>query len=248
MPNRSAAIVQKWRRIMAVGCTHGDLADIAAQNEVLAFKERWKPDIRFDLGDLVDTAAFRSGARGTPDEGKQVEPDEFASLRWIERYEPTHITYGNHCQRLVEMQRSQNAIVAYAAGKLWNSITEAARKVKAKTKEYDFEDGWFEIGGTFWGHGYFFNEAAVRDHAEMLGGPVVMAHLHRALQENGRTLFGSKSFCVGLLGDPRKMTYARRRRATSRWSKGCVFGEVSDRSSHLWLASSKPGEPLHFPI
>lgn len=138
--------------------------------------------------------------------------------------------------------------MAYAAGKLWNSISDTVRKLKAKTRDYDIEHGWFEIGGTYFGHGYFYNESAVRDHAEYLGGPVVMAHLHRALEERGRTRFGSQSFCVGLLGDPQKMTYARRRRATSRWSHGIVWGEVSDRSSHLWLSSSKPGEALHFPI
>lgn len=61
MANKSAAIVKRYRRIIAAGCTHGDLGSIARQNEVIAFKERYKPEIIVDLGDIVDTAAFRAG-------------------------------------------------------------------------------------------------------------------------------------------------------------------------------------------
>ena len=247
MPNKSAAIVHKWKRVMAIGCSHGDLADQRILKEILAFKDQFRPEIRFELGDLIDTAAFRSGARGTPDENKHIEPDEFAATSWLERYEPTHISWGNHDWRLQKMMQSQNAILAYAAGTLWESLQKTARKLKAKTRPYDLEDGWFEMGGTYWGHGYWFNEAAVRDHAEYIGGPVVIAHLHRALEERGRTRFGSKSFCVGMLGDPKKFDYARFRRATSRWSNGCVFGYVTERKSQLWLASCKPSESLIFP-
>ncbi len=50
---------------MAVGCTHGDLVNPQARADVLAFRKRFKPEIRFDLGDLIDTACFRGGAAGT---------------------------------------------------------------------------------------------------------------------------------------------------------------------------------------
>ena len=242
-----ANINHKFRRIMAVGCTHGDLADLRIQNEVLAFRKEFRPEIRIELGDLIDTAAFRSGARGTPDEAKKIEPDEFAAGSWLTRFEPTVVLWGNHDWRLQKMMQSQNAILSYAAGMLWNSLQETTRKLKAKTYPYDIAKGWCEIGGTWYTHGYFFNESAVRDHAEYIGGPVVMAHLHRALEERGRTRSNSKSFCVGMLGDPSKFEYARFRRATSRWSHGCVWGEVSDKQSHLWLSSCNPGDSLHFP-
>lgn len=245
---RGPAYVQKWKRVMAIGCTHGDLAQLDIQQDVLDFKERFKPEVRFDLGDIVDTAAFRSGAKGTSDEGKEIEPDEFAAITWLKRYEPTHISWGNHDWRLIEMQNSPNALVAYAAKKLWGSLRDTVSSLKSETVEYDYEHGWFEMGGTFWGHGYWYAETCVRDHAEYLGGPVVMAHKHVAEEEQGRTRRPSKSFCVGLLGDPQKMAYARRRRATARWSHGAVWGEVSDKSSCLWLSSCRPGERLRFPI
>lgn len=243
-----ANINHKWRRIMAQGCSHGDLANGKIQKQVLAFKEKFKPEIRVELGDLVDTATFRSGARGTPDEGVKIEPDELHALSWMKRYEPTHITFGNHDHRLLELQNSPNAIVSYAASKLWNSLTDTARKMHTKTRMYDIEDGWFEIGGYYWGHGYMFSENAVRDHAEYLGGPVVMAHLHVPQQVSGRTRTFTPSYCVGTLANIAAMNYARRRRATSRWAHGFVWGEVSDKSAHLYLCSCKRDGEFHLPI
>jgi hypothetical protein len=233
---------------MAVGCVHGEFANPEILQQVLDFKQRYKPELRFDLGDLVDTTAFRSGARGTPDETRRPEPDEFAALRWIERYQPTHQVFGNHDWRLVELQGSPNAIISYAAGKLWTSITDALRKVKARTKDYDFEYGAFEIGGTIWTHGCWYNESAVRDHAEYFGAPVVMAHLHVPQQVQGRTRAWSTSFCTGTLADVPALKYSRRRRATSRWGHGVVWGEVSDKSAQLWLSSCEKGGTLRFPL
>ena len=240
--------IGKWRRIIAVGCSHGDCSNRKIQEEVLAFKRRFDPHYVMELGDIVDTAAMRSGARGTPDEGKDLGEDKVRGIQWLEEYEPTHITYGNHDWRLVELSNSPNAIVSCAAKSLWNAIETTAAKLKAKTKPYDFEHNWFQIGGTYWGHGFWFNEAAVRDTAEYLGGPVVMAHLHAPQQVVGRTRQWSQSFCVGTLADIDKLTYARRRRATARWGAGVVFGEVCEDKAQLWLSSAPKGESLHFPL
>ncbi len=243
-----ANIIRKWRRVVAIGCTHGDLANRKIQQQVLDFVKRYDPEIRFDLGDVIDTAAFRSGARGTRDESHEVAGDQLAAVRWLERYQPTHLTWGNHDVRLQEWSQSPNAVIAHAAGCVWNELQTAVNKLKCKTKPHDYEHGWFEMGGAFWGHGYWYNEAAVRDHAEYLGGPVVMAHLHRPHEVNGRTRKWTKSFCVGTLADIDNMSYARRRRATSLWGHGLVFGEVASDRAQLWLASCPKGETLRFPI
>jgi len=241
------AVTRKWSRVTAIGCTHGDLVDPTRLDEVMAFVHRFEPKLRFDLGDLIDTAAFRHGAKGTQDESHPIEPDRIAGVEWIKRYKPTHISWGNHDWRLVEWRSHHNAVLAFAAGVVWNALEDAARDVGAKTVPYDLDDGWFYEGGMYWGHGYWFPESAVRDHAEYLGGPCCIAHLHRPLQERSRTRTSRDSFCVGLLGDPKKMTYARRRRATSRWAGGCVFGEICDNDHALWLATGQPRQPIHFP-
>jgi hypothetical protein len=242
-----AAIVQKWRRFMALGCTHGDLADPSRLDEAIAFRDRFQPEIKFDLGDVADTRAFRSGARGSKDGASDPVPDRNAAAGWIRRYEPTHLTWGNHDWRLVEWQNHPDAVVAFAASLIWEELQKAVREVHAKTRPYHIEKGWFKMGGVHWGHGWMFNQNAVRDHAEMVGGRVVIAHLHTPEQVPGRVIGAGSSACVGTLSDVDKMTYADRNRSKTRWGAGIAFGEISERDTRLWLASARPGEPLIFP-
>lgn len=232
---------------MAVGCSHGDLVHPMIQGQILEFRKRFKPDIRFELGDMTDTACFRSGASGTKDEAKSPRDDEKAAHRWLDQYEPTHIAWGNHDWRTYELRNHHKAIVAELADRIWTGLEQKAAKLKAKTVPYDIQDGWHYLGGRAWGHGFMYNMFAVRDHAEMLGMPVVMAHLHAPQQIEGRTVKDTSSFCVGAMADDRNLTYGRRRRNSLTHGHGIVYGEVSETESHLWLIRSENGKPFHFP-
>ena len=57
----------KWKKFLAVSCSHGHLADAKATKAALEFKKRWKPDTTLHLGDAIDLAALRSGAMRNPD-------------------------------------------------------------------------------------------------------------------------------------------------------------------------------------
>jgi len=245
---RSPQVQNKWRKIVAIGCTHGNLVHPLVLDSVMAFSDRYKPEIRIHLGDLLETTAFRSGARGTKDESVEIAPDYAAGIDLIKRWEPTHITWGNHDVRLLELATNPSAIVSHAAGTLWNQLVATAEEVGAKTRPYDVINGWFEIGAHSWGHGYMYNVSAVRDHAEMLGRRCVIAHIHRPEMSRARTINQEPSYCVGTLANIERMHYARRRRATTQWGHGCVFGEVSEGRSQLWLASSAPGQQIRFPL
>ena len=52
----------KWKKFMAVSCSHGHLADAKATKAALEFKKRFKPDTTLHLGDAIDLAALRAGA------------------------------------------------------------------------------------------------------------------------------------------------------------------------------------------
>lgn len=237
----------KLRRVMAVGCTHGEFVHPDIRKQVLEFKRRFKPEIRFDLGDLIDTACFRRGATGTKDESARPGNDKAMAVRWLREYEPTHIAWGNHDWRLYDLRDHPKAIVAELAGLIWEDLQSEVRKLKAKTVPYDIQDGWHYLGGVAWGHGFMFNEFAVRDHAEMVGCPVVMAHMHRPHHIPGRTLRDTHSFCVGAIADDRQLTYGRRRRASANHGHGIVYGEICDDKAHLELIHSPNGVPLHIP-
>jgi len=230
---------------MAVGCSHGDLVHPEIRKQVLEFRKRFAPEIRFELGDMTDTTAFRSGAHGTKDETRSTRDDEAAAVGWLREYEPTHIAWGNHDWRLHEAMENPKAIVRDLAAKIWGNITKAAGK--AKTVPYDIKHGWHYLGGRAWGHGFMYNLHAVRDHAEMVGAPVVMAHLHAPQMVEGRTVRDTPSFCVGAMADDENLTYGRRRRNSLTHGHGIVYGEISGEESHLWLLRSENGELIHLP-
>lgn len=241
-----ANIVRKWRRVCAVGCVHGNLAYPERLDEVLSFVDRFKPEIRFDLGDIMDTAAFRSGARGTKDESAPIKPDNLAAVEWMRRYRPTHICWGNHDWRLVEWQGHHNEALSFAASVVWGALQDEVKKLHAWQLPYANRAS-FHMGGVHWTHGTMFGENALRDHAEQFGGPVVMAHIHRAESIHGRTVNESGSFSVGTLADVTKMHYADRSRAKNRWGAGIVYGEMCETESRLWLARNKTVEEMQCP-
>jgi hypothetical protein len=239
--------MKTWTRVMAVGCSHGDLVNPEIRKQVIEFRDRFRPEIRFELGDMTDTACFRSGSAGTKDESRSSRDDVKAAHSWLDEYEPTHIAWGNHDWRVYELSTHPKAIVRDLASDIWEGLKGKAEALKAKTVPYDIKHGWHYLGGRAWGHGYMYNLSAVRDHAEMVGLPVVMAHLHAPQMVEGRTIKDTPSFCVGAMADDENLTYGRRRRNSLTHGHGIVYGEVSGEESHLWLIRSENGKPLHFP-
>lgn len=237
----------KWRKIVAMGCTHGDLVHPGARRQALEFVERYKPEIRFDLGDMIDTACFRQGAAGTKDESHDPRDDQSQAIRWIKDYRPTHIAWGNHDWRLVELAEHPKAIVRTLASQMWGTLNAAALSVGAKTVPYHRKHGWFKEYGYAWGHGYEYNINALQSHVNAAGMPVVMFHLHHPHQIRGRNIFSNPSFCGGGLVDEEKLTYGHRRVASLTHGHGWVFGETNGTESHLWLAQGENGKKIHLP-
>ena len=220
---------------MAVGCSHGPMACPVAQSAVLEFRRQFEPEVVIDLGDVNDWAAFRSGA-GAQDLDESLVEDFAASRDWLQRYRPTHRCLGNHDVRLVKLQNHPNKIISYATSKLLNEVAEVDRESGTVVKPYSQREGWHIFGGTRWGHGWAYNEQAIRDHAETYGRCVI-AHLHVPGTAMGRTLEAPQAWCVGMIGDPAKFGYASERRNTLRWKHGMVWGYFNDTQSHLYLES-----------
>ena len=87
----------------------------------------------------------------------------------------------------------------------------------------------------------------MRDHCEMYGRSVLMAHTHRPEQVRGRTIGSPMGTCVGTLMRIQDAAYARHRRATLRWAHGCAFGEYCADAVQTWLATPVKGE-WRFPL
>lgn len=237
-----------FKRFLAVGCSHGHLADPTALSAVLDFSARWKPHSRIHLGDYMDVAPFRSGAQGTHDEVIPIPVDLTAGCQFLREYRPTHLINGNHEERLWAKMHHQNAIVSHAATSVVKEIYALTKKMRTQfVDHYDIRRSWITLGDTKFLHGWMYGESAIRDHAEQFG-KCVLAHLHTVGEAAGRREGGPKAYCVGSLADFHKMDYAKNRRSTSRWANGLAFGEYNDKETVIWLTQRLPSGLWRMPV
>ena len=232
-------MVRSWKKLLAVGCSHGDRANGKSLEAVLRFRKEWKPDTVIHLGDFVDTTAFRSGAKGTSDESKGVAPDIECGLDFLRKLRPNVLTLGNHEWRLWRLAGHYNAIVAGLAVKVIGEINDLCASMKCEV----VQDEWKrhkQIANYKFFHGWYFNENACRDHAEAFGN-CVFAHTHRTGMQKGRRDDSPTGYCVGTLCDIPAMDYASSRRATLGWSSGFVWGVYTNDRAVLWLHEQPEG-------
>lgn len=225
---------------MAVSCSHGGLADPQALKAVLEFRDRWKPDFVAHLGDFIDMAAFRSGAKGKVDEGAPIDPDFQAGIDFLDLLHPNVILCGNHEDRLWSLRKHPNAIVSTLASRIVKDIQDECKKLKAKVVPYEYK-AHYMLGDFRLMHGVFYNEMAIRDHAEAFGNCII-GHIHRAGIARGRRVDNPLCIGVGTLTNVPNMDYAKNRRATLGWSQGICFGLYDDKRCYPWLCEKSQTE------
>ena len=237
-----------WKKFLAVGCSHGAELCPEARKAVLTFREKWKPDTVIHLGDFLDLVSFRGGAvrdSNDPDHAASVSEDLSAGLEFLHELRPTHVLMGNHEARLYHFASSPNALLAHAATLTIERIDEALKKLKAKSLPYTIRSH-FTLGDTKFLHGFMFNVAAIRDHAETYGN-CVLAHLHRVGWERARRSDHASGYCTGTLARL-DMGYAATRRATFAWSQGFAYGFYNDRACSIHLIERRPDAPWLLPL
>lgn len=224
---------------MAVGCSHGNLINPAAEDAVLKFRDHYDPHFVAHLGDAIDTAAFRSGAHGSNDESEPVAPDVDAGLGFIRKLRPDVYLQGNHEARLWSLAEHHNAIVSGLAQSILTEIRRTCDAMKCKVVPYDYGQG-YKLGNYLLMHGWYFNEMAARDHAEAFGN-VIFVHTHRIAIAKGRRADSPTGVNAGCLIDVKHAGYAKARRATLAWSNGFAFGEYCDDKLVVWLHEQPQG-------
>lgn len=235
---------------MAVGCSHGNRIDPIASEAALRFKKEFKPHTVIHLGDFMDTACLRSGARGTPDESEPLRPDIEYGLDFIEKLGCSIVLCGNHEDRLWALARHSTTIIAELAGSVISEIELTCQKIKAELVPYHVLRGYREVGGYKYLHGYWYNINAARDAAESYGN-CVFAHTHTTAMAKGRRLDNPTGFNVGTLTNIPNMDYATKRRQTMAWSQSFLAGEYAGDKSQLWLVENgqnKTGEKWRLPV
>lgn len=239
-------ITQPKRRIMAVGCSHGNRANAGALDAALRFRESFKPAHVVHLGDAWDLASLRSGAlsnSGDADVDDDYKGDIESGIAFLNALRPTVFCLGNHDERAKRYLTDHRAVVRCAAEAVWGSMTRCIKKhAKVFIQHNDVFDRSFHVlGGVKFGHGVLFSENFIRDSAETFGNCVV-AHAHRAGSATGRRSDNPVCLSPGTLADVPCMEYAHKRRSTLAWSHGIVFGEVTDTEANLYVHQWHQGE------
>lgn len=234
---------------MAVGCSHGHLANKAATREALKFKERWKPQVTIHLGDFFDLACFMREGHGRELDTADILADLAQGEEFLRALEPNWLFLGNHEDRLWRLAMSRNGTIAFAAMQGAQQIDDLAKDLKAQLVEYDIQAGWRTPCGsdTKFGHGYMFNENAARDHAEAFG-KCVIAHIHTPCQQRGRRDDNPTGYCVGTLADIPAMRYAKTQRSRLRWGHGFAWGEFCQDETVVWVAEETQAGNWRLPV
>lgn len=245
-----ANINQQWKRFTVVSCSHGHLADPVALKTVLKFNERWKPHHRIHLGDYIDTASFRTGARGTTDETVSLESDLSAATIFLRDYRPTVLLNGNHDIRLWKNANHHNAIIAECAQSLIREIRRALPKDCHFVETYRVGK-WstlshFRLGDATLLHGWKYNVNAVRDTSRSYG-KTIQGHLHRVVRQPADRPDGAVGYCVGYLGDEEKFEYADTQHSKMEWQNGFGWGEYTDTCCHINLCE-RTGQEWRLPL
>jgi hypothetical protein len=241
-----ARINHKWKKFMAVGCSHGYWADPTALEAVLKFKKAWKPDMAIHLGDYMDETPWRAGA-GDVDNLHNLNLDIEMGLDFLTRFEPNLLFNGNHDIRVWEALDKGDAIRRAKAEDVIQSIHRILPKHTEFVESYNIMSPSVRtIGDTQFLHGVMYSENAVRDHAAHFG-KCVFAHLHKVAIAPANRLDSPSGYCVGYLGDINKFSYAVRRRAISQWSQGFAWGEYSDKECIVYLNERNREGEWHLP-
>ena len=124
-----ANITHKWKKVLAVSCSHAKYCDKEALDAVLKFQENYKPHTTIHLGDFVDLTALMSNAKGSS-EAEPLIPDIDAGLMHLKMLKCNVVLCGNHEDRAWRLQGSNNAVVAHAAYKIVEAISECCKKLQ----------------------------------------------------------------------------------------------------------------------
>lgn len=239
-------VVSYRKKVMGVGCSHGNRANKDALAAVLLFREQFKPDEVIHLGDAFDLASLRTGSIGNekdPDSVDDYEKDIDEGIEFLEELKPTVFCMGNHDERAERLRHHHNAVIRGYAQMLWDRMMAPVKKhCHTFIAHNDVHDrSWYRLGGYKWGHGVLFGENFLRDSAETFGNCVI-AHAHRAGMATARTSDHSICLSPGTLANVGCMEYAKKRRSTLAWSHGIVFGWYGENDAQLLVHQWKQGE------
>jgi hypothetical protein len=220
-----------FETFVAVGCTHGDKINKRARKQFFAWLKDAKPKHKFHLGDCWDFRNLRRGA-DPREEGDSLEDDWAAGDSFLDDYQPSVLTLGNHDARLWRAAEDWRGVTRAYAQMGIEAINKRCKKNKTIVLPYNSRTGIYPFGDTNLLHGYHAGIGATRLHAQTYRKSL-FAHLHRVEHASVPGLDDATSQCIGSLADFEAMDYASQRTATLMWRAGWVQGIINTKTGRV---------------
>jgi predicted phosphodiesterase len=253
-----ANITHKWKKVLAVSCSHAKYCDKEAWNAVMKFKSRFSPDTILHLGDFIDLSALMGNGIGSGSDGDEVTPDIDTGLMHLRELmagcKNPYVLCGNHEDRAWKLTHSKNSVTSYCAHKIVSAIEDTTKKLKARLIPYSGIEQIVDIADIGFTHGTCYGESAARDMAEQYCNgtrrKIVMGHTHRVAIQNARTYHGGTCYNIGTLTARGALEYAKNRRSTFSWCQAWCWGEYCEslNQSSLQITQRGRGEAWRMPI
>lgn len=253
-----ANITHKWKKVLAVSCSHAKYCCPDAWNAVMTFKSRFSPDTILHLGDFIDLSALMGNGIGSGSDGDEVTPDIDTGLMHLRELmagcKNPYVLCGNHEDRAWKLTHSKNSVTSYCAHKIVSAIEDTTKKLKARLIPYSGIEQIVDIADIGFTHGTCYGESAARDMAEQYCNgtrrKIVMGHTHRVAIQNARTYHGGTCYNIGTLTSRGALEYAKNRRSTFSWCQAWCWGEYCEslNQSSLQITQRGRGEAWRMPI
>jgi len=249
-----ANINHKWKRVLAVSCSHAKYVDSEAWATVLKFKEKFKPTMTLHLGDFIDLTALLGNGSGSGSHGEEITPDVDTGLQHLRELRPNVVLAGNHEDRAWKLLDSKRADTAYAAFKIVEGIEKTCKDIKARFLPYDGIEQLYRVADIGFTHGTCYGESATRDMAEEYCDAdmkrIVFGHTHKTAIASARTKNGGTGYNIGTLTRRNALGYAKTRRSTFAWTQAFLWGEYCEElnQSSLHITQRNHNETWRLPI
>ena len=212
---------------------HGDMHHAGTVSVMRQYINDFKPKIRVMIGDVFDFRNLRKGADES-ERSQSMREDVMAGKELIDLFKPTHMTLGNHDQRLWDEAENGSGLIQEYCQHGVKDIESQFKKYKTEWVPYSVFEG-IEIGAAYFVHGFRANIHASKATAEDFSKPgrhVFFGHTHAVSVY--KSISGTTAYNVGCAAEL-DMEYNQRRPNSLRWEHAFAAGKVYDDHVEAWI-------------
>jgi len=233
--------MSNYKRFLVCADNHGGLVCPNAAKTLMDFSKQWKPHYRIHLGDVWDFAPLRHGA-SQEDKACGIKEDYELGWTFLEEFKPTHLTLGNHDDRIwMHTERGPDGVLRERCQELAAEAEDKFRKMRIQFVPYHV-DKYLQMpeGGPKLIHGFKANMYPAKAHF-LEWGDVLFGHVHKPDFYEARHIDGGKAFALGCLADIKRMDYAKRMPTRLGWRNSFVYGLINTRTGkwHAWTVTKE---------